>query len=141
MNRKLKIAAAFFLASAAITPAQVGAIKVKVRIPFEFGIANQTLPAGQYTVGSERDELYLRSAEGKTVAMVQSNRVTHDGGKFGKVVFNCYEKRCFLSQLWMPDTQQGHELLMSKTEKEVAKKTQALQLALLGEGQESRPRN
>ena len=134
MKFKLMLGAGCFLAGVLTTHAQVGG--VKVRVPFEFEIANMTLPAGEYVVWSERDQVLLRVAGGKTVAMVPANRTVHDGGKSGQVVFNCYEKRCFLSQLWTPDAEQGRELLMSKTEKQLAKRCEPQLFALLGESQE-----
>lgn len=131
MKFRLILAACGLLAG--VMPAHAQAGGVKVRVPFEFGIANKTLPAGEYVLWSVKDELYLREAEGKTVAIVSSNRVAHDGGKSGKVVFRCYEKRCFLSQLWMPDAYQSRELLESKSEKETARGIAPQQFALLAE--------
>jgi hypothetical protein len=101
-------------------------------VPFEFNIAKQTFPAGEYVIWSERDQVFLRIAGGKTVAMVQSNRTIHGGGKTGKVLFRCYGKRCFLSQLWPPDPDQARELLLSKPEMELARQEEAQQFALLG---------
>ena len=131
MKIKLLVLSCCFLGSVATTQAQVGS--VKVRVPFEFHIANQTFPAGEYLLWSVRDEIFLRIAGGKTVAMVQSNRTVHDGGKSGKVVFNCYEQRCFLSQLWMPDPDESRQIPRSKSETELAKREDAQQFALLGE--------
>jgi hypothetical protein len=130
MKIKLLVAACLLFGSVAITPAQVGGIKVYV--PFEFQFAKQILPSGDYVVWSVRDQLFLRFAGGKTVGIVQSNRTIHDGGKTGKVLFNCYEKRCFLSQLWTPDPDQARELPKSRFEMELARHGEAQQFALLG---------
>ena len=134
MKFKLMLAAGCFLAGVTATHAQVGGVKVQV--PFEFEMANMTLPAGEYVVWSEHDQVLLRVAGGKTVAMTQANRTMHDGGKSGQVVFNCYDKRCFLSKLWTPDAEQGRELLMSKTEKQLAKHGEPQLFALLGKAPE-----
>jgi hypothetical protein len=83
-------------------------------------------------IWSVRDQLFLRIAGGKTLAILQSNRAVHDGGKTGKVLFNCYEKRCFLSQLWTPDPDQARELPKSRLEMELARHGEAQQFALLG---------
>ena len=130
MKIRLLVAACFFFGNVAITPAQVGGIRVN--IPFEFQFAKQTLPSGEYVIWSVRDQLFLRVAGGKTLAISQSNRAVHDGGKTGKVLFNCYEKRCFLSQLWTPDPDQARELPKSKLEMELARHGEAQQFALLG---------
>lgn len=130
MKIKVLVAACFLLGSVVTTRAQVGGVKVQV--PFDFHIAKQTFPAGEYVIWSERDQLFLRIAGGKTVAMVQSNRTVHDGGKTGKVVFHCYGRGCFLSQLWTPDPDQAREIPRSKSETELARKGEAQQFALLG---------
>jgi hypothetical protein len=130
MKIKLLVAACCFFGGVVTTQAQVGSISVHV--PFEFHIAKQTLPAGEYVIWSVRDQLFLRIAGGKTVAMVQSNRTIHDGGKTGKIVFNCYGNRCFLSQLWTPDPDQAREIVRSRSELVLAKQGDAQQFALLG---------
>lgn len=131
MKIKMLVLACCFLGSMATTRAQVGAVKVSV--PFEFNFAKQNLPAGEYLIWSVRDQLYLRIAGGRTVGMVQSDRTLRDGGKTGKVVFNCYEKRCFLSQLWTPDPDRSRQISRSKPELELAKREDAQQFALLGQ--------
>jgi hypothetical protein len=131
MKIKLLAAGLFFLGGVISTHAQASG--VRVRVPFEFEIANQTLPAGEYVVWSEGDQVWLRVYRGNTVAVVQSNRTVHDGGKSGKVVFSCYEKLCFLSQLWLPDANVSREILTSKSEKQATKHGEPQQLALLGE--------
>ena len=104
-----------------------------MRVPFEFEIANKHLPAGEYVLSSDHDQVWLRVYRGNTVAVVQSNRIVHDGGKTGKVLFNCYQKLCFLSQLWLPDADRSREILISKSEKQAAKQGEPQQLALLAE--------
>jgi len=120
----------FFLGGVSSAHAQTGG--VHVRVPFEFEIANKTLPAGEYIVSSDHDQVWLRVYRGDTVAVVQSNRVERDGENTGKVLFNCYEKLCFLSQLWLPDGHGAREIPISKTEKQLAKRTEPQLYALLG---------
>jgi hypothetical protein len=120
----------FFLGGVSSAHAQTGG--VHVRVPFQFEIASKTLPAGEYIVSSEHDQVWLRVYRGDTVAVVQSNRVERDGGNTGKVLFNCYEKLCFLSQLWLPDGYGAREIPISKTEKQLAKRTEPQLYALLG---------
>lgn len=131
MRIKFLAAAFFFLGGVISTHAQAG--RVKVWVPFEFGVANKTLPPGAYVVWADHDQVWLRVYQGNVVAAVQSNRTVHDGGKTGKVVFNCYEKLCFLSQLWLPDADAARQILTSKSEKQAAKREESQQFALLGE--------
>jgi hypothetical protein len=130
MKIKLLAAGLLFLGGVISTHAQT--VGVKVRVPFEFQFSNQILPAGDYAVWSDHEWVWLRSYGSKTVAVVQSNQATHDGGITGKVVFNCYEKQCFLSQLWLPGAYGAREIRASKSEKEAAKRLEPQQYALLG---------
>ena len=130
MRGKLLAAGLVFLGGVASTHAQTG---VQVRVPFEFQIANMTLPAGEYVVTSDHEQVWVRVYHGNTVAVVQSNKATNDGGKTGKVIFNCYEKLCFLSQVWLPGAEGSRTILASRSEKETAKHQEAQQFALRGE--------
>jgi hypothetical protein len=133
MNWKLAAAALCFTAGVVSTPAQ--GPRVKVQVPFAFEAANKAMPAGEYEVWSERNEVLLRNSDGNIVAMQQSNRVVRNGGNSGQVVFHCYENHCFLSELWTADSEQGREVLESKSEREIAKHQEPQQFALLGKGQ------
>ena len=82
-------------------------------------------------ISSEGEQAWCASL-GEPRNGVQSNRTTHDGGKTGKEVFTCYQKLCFLSQLWLPDADISRELLTSKAENKAAKSTEPQQYPLLG---------
>jgi hypothetical protein len=136
MNWKLAAATLCFSVGVISTPAQ--GLKVKVQVPFAFEAANKAMPAGEYVVWSEGNEVLLRNAGGDIVAMQQSNRVVRSGGNSGQVIFHCYEGHCFLSQLWTPDAEQGREVLETKSEREIAKHQEPQQFALLGKGLQQR---
>jgi hypothetical protein len=129
MKTKLLVAGLFLFGGVISTHAQTGG--VYLRVPFEFEIANKTLPPGEYIVSSDREQVWVRVYRGNTVAVVQSNRIVHDGGKTGRVLFNCYEKLCFLSQLWLPDPGGSRKILISKSEKQAAKRGKPQPFALL----------
>jgi len=118
-----------FLGGVVSAQAQTG---VLVRVPFEFQIANMTLPAGEYVVTSDHEQVWVRVYHGNTVAVVQSNRATNDGGKAGKVIFNCYEKLCFLSQVWLPGAEGSRAILASKSEKVAARYEEPQRFSLSG---------
>jgi len=138
MSMKIKLLAAglFLFGGAVSTHAQAGSVVVNV--PFEFEVANKTLPSGEYVVSSQGDQVWVRGYRGNWVAVVQSNRTVREGGKTGKVVFNCYERLCFLSQLWLPDADSSREIPTSKVEKQAAGHRRGEQFALLGKSSESK---
>jgi hypothetical protein len=111
--------------------AQAGGVKVKV--PFKFVVAGKTLPEGEYSVSSVRDEVFVQNSDGKRVAMVLANAVTgRTAGKTGEVIFECYNELCFLSQVWTPGRETGREMLRSRVETELAKRETGQYFALLG---------
>jgi hypothetical protein len=133
MKWKLATAALFACASAISISAQAQVWAVRVKVPFAFEVSDKRVPAGEYVLFSQRNQIYLREADGNYVAIAQSNHVSRDAGNTGQVVFRCYEKQCFLSQLWLPDAEQGRVLLESKSEKEAARKASPQTFALIGE--------
>ena len=78
--------------------------------------------------------MLLQNSEGKTVAMALSNAVSgRSVGATGLAVFQCYEQRCFLSEVCNPTQVAGRQLMRSRWEKEVAKRKVATYFALLAE--------
>lgn len=131
MRGKLLTTGLFLFCGVISTHAQSGG--VHVRVPFAFEVANKTLPAGEYVISSQHEEVWIRAKGDTTLLAVQANRTVHDGGKTGKVVFHCYGRLCFLSQLWLPDPEIARVILTSKAEKQAAKRREPQEFALLGE--------
>jgi hypothetical protein len=105
---------------------------VRVMIPFNFVVADTAFPQGQYLISSTRDRVFIQNSQGKTIAAVLSNAVSGRSiGKTGQVVFQCYDQRCFLSEVWTPTQDAGRQLLKSRWEKEFAKKEAPKYLALV----------
>jgi len=135
MSKRTRLLASLgLLVGLAVPPANGQVWGVKVKVPFKFVVANKTLPQGEYTLSSVRDELFVQDSEGKRVAMVSTNAVSggRTVGKTGEVVFKCYTDVCFLSQLWTPGQDTGRELLRSHVETETAKREAGKIFALLG---------
>lgn len=90
--------------------------------PFSFTVEQQKMPAGTYQILVEHGWLQIRSADRQTAAVVLTLPVsgkTPEGT--GRVVFNRYGNRYFLSQVWLPDMQAGRQTLESRDEKEMEK--------------------
>jgi hypothetical protein len=91
--------------------------------PFSFTVEQQRMPAGMYRILVEHGWLQIRSADGKTAAMVLTLPVagkTVEGS--GQVVFNRYGVRYFLAQVWLPELENGRQTLESREEKEMEKR-------------------
>ena len=106
---------------------------ISVKIPFTFAIADRVYPAGEYSVASSRDKLVVQDSEGKVVSMTLSNAVNgRHVGNNGEIVFHCYADHCFLSELWIPTSDTGRQLLASRSEIESARNNTQTWFALLG---------
>src|SRR6266850_809005 len=95
-------------------------------IPFNFIVGQKTLPAGEYTVETNRrdyDKVWLvQNREGDASALfttmpVRANQTQEET----KLVFHKYGDQYFLSQIWTPGGNTGRELLMPRIERELAK--------------------
>jgi len=114
-------------------PSQAQTGGVKVNVPFKFEVASKTLPEGEYLIWSARDNVFIQSSQGRTVAVVLSNAVSgRTVSKTGQVVFQCYGHHCFLSELWSPTQYAGRQLPKGRREEELAKKETAQYFAFAG---------
>lgn len=107
--------------------AQTGAIKAT--IPFDFTIAKQTLPAGEYKIAVQGTVLNIVRLDGPGSAYVEYNLSDVKKGASPSLVFHRYGKRSFLSQAWI--TGGGHELIASPREFEYARTDKQEQVVVL----------
>ena len=96
-----------------------------VDLPFAFEVNNQQFPAGHYQVRTEAGlpTVQLRAADCKRSVFsisspIQSGKIREGGA----LVFNRYDDRYFLSQIWLPGTDSGRDLRPSRTERELARR-------------------
>jgi hypothetical protein len=95
---------------------------VRANIPFNFVVANQALPAGQYVVQPQTTssgKLIIRSTDGSQAA----SAITYACGggapsKQTKLVFHRIGNQYFLSQVQIEGYAQGRELPKNRTEAE-----------------------
>ena len=107
--------------------AQTGA--VKANIPFDFTIAKQTLPAGEYLIKIEGTMLQLVPVDGPSSVLVPRFTAAYKNNVTPRLVFHRYGTRSFLSQVWTRDT--VHELLASPREIEYARTDKQEQVVVL----------
>jgi hypothetical protein len=120
------------------SPAQ-GKKSVILKAPFSFKVEHQVMPAGTYRILVEHGWLQIRSADGRTRAMVLTLPVsgkTVEGS--GQVVFNRYGDRYFLGQVWLPEMELGRQTLESTEEKEAAKQAKLTAVGVKLENQAGR---
>ena len=112
--------------------AQTGGVRATV--PFHFIVGGKTFAAGDYTMVAGRQRVSVVSAaDGRTVAIALANDVFgHLAGTTGRIIFRCYDTRCFLAELWSPTEQNGRQLLISPVESESSREHRGTYFAILG---------
>ena len=99
--------------------------KLIAKIPFTFNVGNKTLPAGKYTIvvvnpTSDRRILQIRSADGRSSAMIVTTDVIGKASHNTKLVFERYGDRYYFAQAQMAGDQTS--LAAVKTSAERAEK-------------------
>jgi len=107
--------------------AQTGAIKANV--PFDFTIAKQIFPAGEYKVAVQGTMLQVMRLDGPGSAYLQYNLSARNKDMSPRLIFHRYGNSSFLSQAWI--TGAGHELIASPREIEYARTDKQEQVVVL----------
>ena len=103
-----------------VTGAQT--VGLALDVPFQFNVGDKVLPAGHYVIlAPQGDTLRILGPNGTGAIAMASQVSGHRPTGMGIVDFNCYGSQCFLAQFWSARTDTGKELLMSRTEKDVAR--------------------
>jgi len=100
------------------------ASRLRAKIPFNFVVGSQHLPAGDYSVKPmSQVAVLVQSKDSRSSAVVLTTVVqAKKTQEIGKLVFNQYGNQYFLSQIWTPAADTGRELLKSRIEREIANK-------------------
>jgi len=122
MKRKMLILTVLCPLIALVARPASGQAGVKVKVPFEFVVADKTLPEGEYLIWWNTDKVFVQNQQGNFVALAFSTSLSERHvGKTGQAVFQCYERRCFLSQVWSPTRAAGRQVRKCHLETLVAK--------------------
>jgi len=119
----------FLVAMIIVTTGSVQAqSQVRVNVPFDFTVANKTLPAGRYVVSRVQQYgtdsvLAISGANGHThlICLTYAVRSLDTKGKV-TLVFHRYGDQSFLSQVWSGDSSTGRAFAQSRSEREINRK-------------------
>jgi hypothetical protein len=119
----LTVAAVLLLTTFA--PLSHAAPTTQAKIPFAFQVNNKTMPAGEYRISgvyaSSDAAQQIRRNDTGAGAFLPTMVLYHTGGNSKpKLVFHCYDKECFLSEVWSGDGR-AWKLAESRREKEVSR--------------------
>jgi hypothetical protein len=139
-SARLTISAVFAL-FVLLPPGFAQSAGFRVQVPFEFGLGNHNLAAGEYKVTVMKPGmLQLERLDGRGTAAVMT---TYTGGGPNqdlrpRLIFHSYGDHYFLSQVWIDDVNVGHELFASASELRYARDGHQAQTTLLAKGQPSK---
>lgn len=97
---------------------------LKANIPFDFSVADKTLPAGVYMVKrtSTPSLLQIQRKDGREGMLIQTQSVqARRAQDQTTLVFRRYGDQYFLAQVWTAGDSNGRELRKSRTERELIK--------------------
>lgn len=140
---KLMTVVCSFVLLASLTAYAKGgpASRVSINVPFEFTVGEKTLPAGEYMFSAVQSKIYIRSADGSkgmfTMVKAKTRPEQRARDMKPKLVFNVYDGRHYLSQVWMSTDQLGRILPRSAAERELASrgdqpKTEEVEMGVAG---------
>ena len=132
--RNLKMLMLAVIALAVTAQAQSTRV-IRVRIPFEFDLGQQSFPAGEYTVLQPGEHLLvLRNSEGRTVAQQFTQEVeSNTPPDTPKLTFRLSYGRYRLSEVWQQEESSGERLAPPKLQVKVAQR-QSIEDHRTGEG-------
>ena len=117
------MAGVLVLSSMAATQVAQAQETMVVDIPFAFVAGNATLPAGEYRVqklDGNSGVLLIHCWDANASAFVITQAVQpNEPPSVSKLIFNRYDNRYFLSQVWTAGSIRGRQLLKSPKEKEM----------------------
>ena len=133
-KQTLIVASLCLVLGLALAPAYAQAGGVHAKVPFNFVAFGKTFPAGEYTMIPSSNQIKIRNADGRVVAMVLATPGPgRSDGANGEIVFHCYRDRCFLAEVWSPARENGRQVPTSRTEAELATEEHGKDFAVLGE--------
>ncbi len=100
--------------------------QLQVKIPFNFTICREQLPAGKYTFRHASNPsahvLSIRNADNSVVEIACTNDVQSPKSvEAGKLIFNRYGDQYFLAEAWWPGDDIGHQIAKSERERTLIK--------------------
>ena len=107
-----------------VVPASAQKLSVQARVPFNFNVGAQAMPAGDYQVsidGWGQMRLSRVRMGNATAALTNAIGGGQTQDRLPMLVFNRYGDHYFLSEVWTGGTYRGHQLMISSTERDYAR--------------------
>jgi hypothetical protein len=124
----MPVLAGALLTAMSIGPALLaqGEGEIEAKVPFAFVAADHTFPAGEYTftitAPGDASTVAIQSKDGhiNEALMTQADDSIRVANK-AQLVFERYDGKNFLSQIWIPGYDEGRRIPQSEVQQELAK--------------------
>ena len=124
-----------FTALLLATAAHAQSTNVTASVPFDFVVANQAYPAGDYAVKSISDTgvpILIRNSDEAEKGIVLSGSCSSvKPSTTTKLVFHRMGGQYFLYQVWQEGNTIGREFRLSKTEKQLARNSSQPEIVIV----------
>jgi len=125
-NIRMLLAIALLLGAVSVYTQAENVPFIRVSIPFDFTVGNQTLPAGDYTISDSdvhpQTFIWLQSLDGKQLAVVHTQQTfALNPSARTQLIFQHSGGEYFLSQVWTLGSTSGREVRLSDRAKELAR--------------------
>jgi hypothetical protein len=125
IEKQAVVLGCFFVVAVVVSSAQT--VGLRVDIPFSFNVAEKVLPAGHYLIQAPQGQTLRIMGPNGAAALTMTNPASGRRPEGpGAVAFNCYGRRCFLSQFWTARTDTGQEVLKCRIERELVREKEQL---------------
>ena len=123
----LTVILAIAFATAVVSAQAQSAKTVVSNIPFEFIVADQTLPAGKYRVNSSiGTAVKIWTNDPDAAAIRLTNEIQPNKDRRARLVFHRYGDRYFLAEVWTGAGDVGRRLLKSRQERAIEREMSSL---------------
>ena len=123
----LTVILAIAFATAVVSAQAQSAKTVVSNIPFEFIVADKTLPAGEYQVNrSLGNALTIRTSNPDAAVSRLTNEIEPNKDRRARLVFHRYGDRYFLAEVWTGSGDVGRQLLKSRQERAIEREMSSL---------------
>jgi hypothetical protein len=95
---------------------------MEASIPFNFRVAANAMPAGDYTIHQSGGVLTLSQVGGRTICVLTLPASRPSAPSTGVLEFHRYGDTYFLSSVWTPQSAEGRSLPKGSQEKELARR-------------------
>ena len=110
----------------AVVSAQAQSAKTVIsNVPFEFIVADKTLPAGKYRINrSIGNALKIWTSDAAAIRLTNEIEPSKDGR--ARLVFHRYGDRYFLAEVWSGSGDVGRQLLKSRQERAIEREMSSI---------------